>query len=241
MARERYLVGVDLDELKKGETPTPPQTPRGKWENFWYYHKWKVVTGVAIAAILVILFGQSLSRKDPDYMICMVTTQPVSMEAEKRLEELLTECAGDRNGDGKTYVEIQLLNVAPVTNNIPNSDATANQQAVIAHIMARDIDLWAVSPSYYTDTFGAAFDGDPASFFIPLDDMAQTVSGVSEDHAYWNWKDIEILKKDEKLSTMQKELYWGVRVLPEDPSDEEKKAAADTLAFLKSFAESQQK
>ena len=89
MARERYLRGVDPEELKKQPKAEKPMTPQGRWENFWYHHKWKVVFGGAFLAIGAFLLVHTLSRTKPDYMICMVAMDGVSPYADARLEELL--------------------------------------------------------------------------------------------------------------------------------------------------------
>ena len=39
MAREWLLRGVDPEELKKEEVVVD-ETPKSKWDNFWYHHKW---------------------------------------------------------------------------------------------------------------------------------------------------------------------------------------------------------
>lgn len=232
MAREMYLAGVKPEELEKTPSAPPPQTPQGWLENFWYHHKWKVIIGAVLVLTLVVLFGQSLTRVKPDYLICMVTSQGVSVDSDKRLEELLTPYADDRNGDGKVRVEVTCLNVES------GAEAVTNQQTVMAHIMTRDVDMWAITPSYYTGTMHTAFDGKEADFFIPLEEMA-TVHGVSEDRAYWDWKDCTVLTEDEELWSMQKELYWGVRALPDNATDEQKAAAQGALDLLKAFAEAQ--
>ena len=37
MARERYLIGVDPEELKA--PPPPPEKKTGFFENLWYHYK----------------------------------------------------------------------------------------------------------------------------------------------------------------------------------------------------------
>lgn len=239
MARERYLIGVDPEELKRKPTPQGPMTPRGKWENFWYHYKWLTIGIVVAVVILAILIGQTVTRVEPDYMICMVTTQEVSIDSDARLEEILSAYAKDRNGDGKVSVEVRCLNVASGDGEVINAAATTNQQAVMGHILVRDVDLWAVDPAYYNGTLSKAFDGDPASFFLPLTDM--NVTGLSEDRAYWNWEGLPVLETDEELWSMPDTLYWGVRVIPEDADDELRAQVNDMLALLKAFAEDQQK
>ncbi len=234
MARERYLLGVDPEELKRKEAPQTPQTPRGKWENFWYHYKGLTI-GIAIAvAIFVFLMVQMLTRVEPDYMICMVTMQEVSPDSDAYLEEVLSAYAYDRNGDGKVRVEVRCLNVAQSTDGTMNSAAVTNQQAAMGHILVRDVDLWAVAPEFYNGTLSSAFDGDPASFFMPLEDM--NANGLSENKKYWNWKNSPLLEKEEMWS-MPDTLYWGVRVMPDDADNETVARVNDMKALLKAFSE----
>lgn len=239
MARERYLVGVDPEELKRKPTPQVPMTPRGKWGNFWYHYKWLTIGIAAAVVILTILLVQTFTRVEPDYMICMVTTQEVSIDSDARLGDILSTYAYDRNGDGKVRVEVRCLNVASGDGEVINPAATTNQQAVMGHILLRDVDLWAVDPSYYNGTLSKALDGDPSSFFMPLTHM--NVTGLSEDLAYWNWEGLSILETDEELWSMPDTLYWGVRVISEDADEELRAQVNDMLALLKAFAENQQK
>lgn len=237
MARERYLLGVDPEELKKKPAPQQPQTPRGKWENFWYHYKWLTIGIIVAVAIVVGLTVQSVTRVEPDYMICMVTMQEVSIDSDARLEEILSTYAHDRNGDGKVRVEVRCLNVSQGDGEISNPAAVTNQQAVMGHILVRDVDLWAVAPEFYNGTLSNAFNGDPASFFMPLDTMS--VPGISENGKYWNWEGLPILETDKELWSMPDTLYWGVRVMAEDADEETVTQVNDMLALLKAFAEEQ--
>ena len=234
MARERYLLGVDPEELKRKETPAAPQTPRGKWENFWYHYKGLTI-GILIAVVIVtVLMVQTFTRVEPDYMICMVTVQDVTPDCDAYLEEVLSAYAHDRNGDGKVRVEVRCLNVAQNVDGTANSAAVTNQQAAMGHILVRDVDLWAVAPEFYNGTLSSAFNGDPASFFMPLEDM--NVGGMSENKKYWNWNGLPLLEKEE-LWSMPDTLYWGVRVMPEDPDEETVARVNDMKELLKAFAE----
>lgn len=239
MARERYLIGVDPKELERKPTSQEPLTPRGKWENFWYHNKWYVLGGLALCLALFAFIWQSATRVKPDYLICMVATDAVLPSADERLEEALSAYAKDRNGDGKIRVEVQCLNIAAMNGDVVNDQATADQQSAMAHLMTRDVVLWAMDPSYYNGTLSTAFDGKPASFFEPLDEMAGTVSGVSDNRAYWDWTGSPIIDADDPMDRLPKTLYWGVRVLPSDPTEEQRAEVQDMLEFLKKFAEDQ--
>ena len=219
----------------KDDIPAPVSIKLSeKAENFWYHYKWLVIGITVVALVIVLLCGQCAARVEPDYMICMVTMQEVGPIADARLEEILTPYANDRNGDGKVRVEVRCLNVSNGDGEYVNPSATTNQQAAMGHILVRDVDIWAVDPAYYSGTLRSAFDGDETKFFMELD---MNVQGLSADKKTWNWKDLAILKNEQDLQTVPKTLYWGVRVVPDDASDELKTQVADMAAFLKAFAE----
>ena len=46
MASARYTLNIKPDAP---EEPPQPMTRRQKWDNFWFYHKWHVIIGVAVA------------------------------------------------------------------------------------------------------------------------------------------------------------------------------------------------
>ena len=77
MARERYLVGVDIEELKREKPEQAPQTPRSKWQNFWFYHKWKVLTVAVVAVVAGVFIYQFATRVEPDYSLIIVTQKQV--------------------------------------------------------------------------------------------------------------------------------------------------------------------
>ncbi len=241
MARERYLLGVNPEELVRNPVSTEPPTPRGWWANFWYHYKWTVIVGGALVMAVLVFVWQAATRVKPDYLICMVTTQEVSVEVDEQLEETLTAFAKERNGDGKIRVEVQCLNIANTVDGAANPEAMTNQQAVMAHILSRDVTLWAIDPSYYHGTLSKAFEGSPESFFIPLDTLAETVNGVSDNRAYWDWTGSPVIAAEESLKSLPKTLYWGVRVLPSKPTEEQRTEVNDMLSFLQRFAEAQSK
>lgn len=238
MAREWYLRGVDPEELKKSTPAETPKTPKGWWENFWYHHKWKVILGGAFLAIGVWLLVHTLTRTKPDYTVCMVSMQGVSPYAEAHLEELLVPYGEDLNGDGKVVVEIQCLNVAASTAEVSNPSAIASQQAVLGHMAAKDIDLWAFAPEYYTTSIRSAL-GEESRFFLPLTGM-DGISGVDDKGLYWNWEGLPLLENDEELQTMPEVLYWGVANW-ENATEDDRARAADMMKLLEKFAADQTK
>ncbi len=239
MARERYLLGVDPKELERRPESAEPTTPRGWWANFWYHNKWYVLAGLTLCLALFAFIWQSATRIKPDYLICMVATEEVLPSADERLEKALEEYAKDRNGDGKIRVEVQCLNIQQMNGDKVNEDAIADQQSAMAHLMTRDVVLWAVDPSYYSGTLSTAFNGKPESFFVPLTELSKTVDGVSDNLAYWDWTGSEIIDAEHPMDRLPKTLYWGVRVLPSDPTDEQRAEVEDMLEILQKFAKNQ--
>lgn len=224
MARERYLVGVDPEELKQRPTAAEPQTPRGKWENFWYHYKWLTI-GIVVALIIgAILLHHTLTRTTPDYFICMVTSSEVSIDSDARLEELLTMYANDRNGDGEVIVEIQCLNVGAGES---NDILITNQQGVLGHIAARDVDIWAIDPNsiFYKQSLPNMTNGDVESWFYPLDETGKK---------FFDWTGAPLLK-DEGVWSVPKTLYWGLFDKP-DATAEDKAAMEEMIRFLEAFA-----
>lgn len=232
MARERYLVGVKPEELIYTPPPPPPSTPKGKWENFWYHYKW-VTLGVLAAVIVgTILTVQAVTRVRPDYLICMVMNQPLSQSAVDFLEAEWTALGEDINGDGKVKVTIQPLNVSDEN----NPQANTAKQSVLGHIVARDVQLFAFTPAYYTEALAPAM-RDGEKFFTVLD-VAD--AGLSEDGTYWNWKGSTALSQDAMKDTsfgpvVESELYLGVRAIGDTASEKAKAEYEAHKRLLEAF------
>lgn len=232
MARERYLVGVSKEELEYTPPPPPPSTFKEKWENFWYHYKWPAIVGVLVAAIVVVVIAQMAAKTRPDYTVCLVTQQELSLAATGRIEAEFAKVAKDRNEDGEVVVNIQVLNVSAEAG---AQYATANRQAVTAHIVARDVLLFAFDPEYYTNILEPVMDKG-VSFFVPL---ALDKKGISEDGTYWNWKESPLLKEADMQAmdvwpAVPTELYFGIRNLSLD-SEKDVQEQQAYIAFLQSF------
>ena len=146
MAREWLLRGVDPEELKKTSYEEIPQTPRSKWENFWYHHKLKFWLAVFAVVVLVVGIVQVANRNDPDYMVLLMTEEIYTQEQVARLEAALTPYGEDLDGDGAVEIRVQNCLYGP------NVDQTKNSgiQQVQAHLMAGDRMLFVWEPDAYT-------------------------------------------------------------------------------------------
>ena len=237
MARERYLVGVPKEELEYRSFATPP-TPKSRWEDFWYHHKWKVLGFGLAVAILAGLIVHSATRVRPDYLICMVSPVAVPLDAVEQLEKELSSCATDVNGDGEVLVTVQMLDISK---NQSQQSQTMNHQSILGHLAAKDVHLFVFHPAYYTETVcGAMKDG--VTFFEKLDVAAEN---MSSDGTYWNWKNAKFLKDEifvaaDKAGMFPTSMVCGVRAANEKTYSEKQKAAQKaSLALLKAFIEKQ--
>lgn len=233
MARERYLVGVSKEELEYTPPPPPPSTPKGKLENFWYHYKWATIGVLFAAVVLTMLIVQVVTKERPDYQVCLAAPQEMSSVAVQRLEDELEKLAVDRNGDGEVLVRIQAMNISDQA----GSYGYANKQALMAHIAARDVQLFIFDPTYYNNSLVAAMT-DGTTFFTKLSSAA---NGMSEDGTYWNWKNCPLLSETEfaLAGAVPEELYFGVRQIWSGASEKEQAEHRDTVALLEAFIASQ--
>lgn len=93
MARKHY---------RENPPEAQPKTPKEKWDNFWYYHKWHLVIG-AVAAVLVIYFVHDMVTKtEPDISVTLVSDKTVlTTVGQGFLESDLAAMSEDVNGSGK--------------------------------------------------------------------------------------------------------------------------------------------
>ena len=234
MARERYLVGVSEEELQYTDRSTK-LTPKGKLANMWYHHKWGILGtlfGVVVATVLIV---QLVTRVNPDYCICMATSSYIPEPIVEELEKAFLPYAEDLNGDGETVVQIQALNVQ--RDDEYTQVGINNRQAVIAHIAAGDVMIFAFSPSFQQSFVAEMEDG--FSFFTPLDVQGET---VSESGTYFSFDLVSFAQSvwpdypREQIEEMIPEgLSVGVRTIAEGVKDEHKQAQQQHLELLRRF------
>ena len=225
MARERYLVGVSKEELEYTPPQPQPVTPKDKWDNFWYHYKWPTIVALFIITVAVVVIVQAATKTRADYTVCVVAQQELSFQATERLKAEFTAVGRDRNGDGKVVVQVQALNIALT----PGGTAVnAGRQTVMAHIVARDVYLFALDPSYYNETLAPLFE-EGTCFFAPLSVQSEDISA---DGTYWNWKNSPLLEEADMQEidvwqAVPSELYFGVRNLAGNSA----KAAEEQQAY----------
>lgn len=112
-AQESFL------ELKKaeqnaaasgGQTPPPPEkkpmTRKEKLANFWFYHKWALIAGVAFALVLAVTVRQCATRPKADLTVVLYSNEIVADQNADLLQEYFETLCPDFNGDGQVRVTI---------------------------------------------------------------------------------------------------------------------------------------
>ncbi len=202
MAREMLLAGVKPEELQPTPSLQTPQTPKGKWENFWYHYKW-VFWGVLFGiAALVFIIIQSAAVRKPDYTVLYVTESAAFDGDLALLEGTLAAYGRDLNEDGK--VDVQIVNV--YTGKFPG-DST-NVQVLQAHLFSGDVMFFMWEPKQYDkmiENLQAASGEDFQFLAIP----ATAHSGLRED-GVWNWVN-DPRRQEGLLARFPEHLYFGVR------------------------------
>lgn len=112
MAREGILLHEGEETINASGAEVKINTPKGKWDNFWYYHKWHVV--IIIAAVLLIAFfvHDLLSAVHPDYEIGLITQKGYTDQATEALAKEFEKVGEDLNHDGKVVVQVDSYTIA---------------------------------------------------------------------------------------------------------------------------------
>ncbi|MBR4895025.1 MAG: hypothetical protein IKZ41_01245 [Clostridia bacterium] len=99
--RAQETEGEEIDAIHEGEAAT------GSWfANFWYHHKWKVILISFFTFVILIGIGQYASRSNPDATLIYAGPRYITPTGNRAFCSILEGMAGDFNGDGKTYVQL---------------------------------------------------------------------------------------------------------------------------------------
>lgn len=134
MAREGYLLHAGEEEIHKKDAELKADTPKKKWDNFWFYHKTHVIVAVVLIALVAFFIHDMVTKVNPDYEIGMITEATYPSDMVDSLEKQLEKYANDRNGDGKVYVQVNQYVLAAGKGSDPS--AAQIQQASFVKLSA---------------------------------------------------------------------------------------------------------
>lgn len=161
MARERYLIGAEEDTLHTNVITA--DTPKEKWDNWWYYNRRPLVLCLIAAAIVGSLIYSIVAKAKPDYTVALMTSYTMPENGMRELERCLTEYADDRNGDGK--VEVAVVNYVFSSFSPQNPEQYERQQISLAKLVG---DITTNDSMIYLHDEGsfASFTEDFNGFFL---------------------------------------------------------------------------
>ncbi|HIY20309.1 MAG TPA: hypothetical protein H9841_00215 [Candidatus Flavonifractor merdigallinarum] len=83
-------------------------TPQQKRANWWYYHKWQVLLGTGVFAVVLYLVARGLGfgQVTPDYQVAYVGSAALPEDTVAALESALADLGTDCNGDGRVVVRL---------------------------------------------------------------------------------------------------------------------------------------
>lgn len=107
MAREGLLRNAGEETIHPAvQEERTPKTPKQKWDNFWYYHKWHVIVGSIVLALGLFLLYDMTHVVQPDYQVAVLTERQYGEQELAPLKAKLESYANDLNGDGRTIVQV---------------------------------------------------------------------------------------------------------------------------------------
>jgi hypothetical protein len=101
------------EKLEAGEIDVASASPILRFlDNFWYYHKWKVIIIAFFALVLIVAIVQIAGKEDNDASVIVAVPQTLYAEEMQALQsDLLAVMPSDRSGDGKKTL---LLSAYPI-------------------------------------------------------------------------------------------------------------------------------
>lgn len=111
MARERYLLHEGEETINKPGAEVKSTTPKSKWDNFWFYHKWHVIIGTVAVLLIAFFVHDMLNQEHPDYEIGLIAQKSYTDTATTALEKEFEKVGQDLNHDGKVLVQVNAYTI----------------------------------------------------------------------------------------------------------------------------------
>ena len=94
----------------RDEKPDEKQklAPKEKRKNWWHYHKWYVVIGVALVGIGINLVCHALGvgQTKPDYQVAYIGENALPDDTAAAIENTFAALGEDQNSDGQVVVQL---------------------------------------------------------------------------------------------------------------------------------------
>ncbi len=117
--RRAHQEFLELKKMQNGEMKAPPKpsevaivpnSPKEKWDNFWFHYKWYVVALVATVAVLAVLIAQCATKTKYDLQVIYFTHTTVLDAQTEGIADYFKKYSEDTNGDGQ--INVQIVNIS---------------------------------------------------------------------------------------------------------------------------------
>jgi len=233
-----------LDKLKNPEkyereekvwnSHQKPETPRGKWQNFWYHYKWHTFGIIAGVCLLAFFIHSIVTQEKHDYRFMLVTQTTVGEQGLTAITDGFSAYAEDLNGDEKANVSVMAIEMGgdPATAN-PQM-AQANSTKYMAELQIGEVILFIVDQKNYDASL------ENGLFTAKNGEEAATKETPMEDVAY-SLKDTSIAKALAEQGFTE-ELFVCFRVVkgtPAEKKEEKTGNSANAHALFDRFAQAE--
>lgn len=131
-----WVTKSSTEQYNTESTPPRQYTRQEKAANWWHYHRVMVVILAVVAAILIWLAVDILTKVEPDYQIGWVGKSNLPQDTVDALEQALAAYGTDRNGDGQIVVQVNQYAVDLTVTELNDSADPYNQMAGMTRLSA---------------------------------------------------------------------------------------------------------
>lgn len=126
-----------------------PQTPKEKWENYWYHYKYHTIVSAFLIITVVTITVSILAKKKPDISMLIVSENNFK-GSEKIVSDGLEKILVDYNNDGEILSEIIPIQIeGENTTGISAQELQINHSKMIAIMTKGDNFLYLVDDTSY--------------------------------------------------------------------------------------------
>jgi hypothetical protein len=233
MAREGYLLDGE-DPIHNPDAEIKANSPKSKWDNFWYYHKWHMIAGVIALCVVLFFVHDMTSRVNPDYQIALITKQTYPTDMVDALENQIAKYGKDLNGDGKVVVQVNTYTEAGDTS---SSGMAVDPNVQMAGYVKLTSDISEGSSMIFiTDDAAFRIEQKKMQIFSYLDGSTPASGAADYDKMRVSLQDSKMLENS-KVVVADENLYISMRVFKGTQMESQKDKAAYYTASKKLFDE----
>ncbi len=181
-------------------TSQQPQTFKMRLENFWFYHKWHILTAILIICMAIISIHSCVNKKSVDMYVLYMVNGAYSTQANEQLALKLENYVDDIDGDGEKRVQIITVSFSDVLDRNDRAQESA---------LTRLVGQISAGPALFYIFDDANYKALKEADVKILDEIDMASPGAEFDRfnatAYGFFDDIKEFKNEENL-------FFGIRV-----------------------------